>query len=371
MILKAVAVDGEIIALERFSRIIRQMKNVSLTGSFTRPSEALDLIQNHDVDTVFLDIEMPGINGLELAERIFEIKPHIEIVFVTAYDHYALQAFQVHAIGYLLKPMSLDDVENQITAIIKRRQAMPHQSVTNQFTVQCLGNFRSFPQGPHCEPLHWRTAKAEELFALLLHHQGQPVSREKIVDTLWPEMDLTKTSQHLYTTIWYIRNTLDAIGCGDMLIRARGSYYIKLDGLQCDAVEFMKNLDHMQRKDNHPDQLDTFLSLYSGHYLDDKPYEWALARRTWLENEHQQLQLKLAKSYLTAGNTGKALDMYKTIIRFHPLADEAYMACIEVSLQQDDYTTATLYYKKYKTVLKEELGISPPLHIRSKMEQVC
>ena len=184
-------------------------------------------------------------------------------------------------------------------------------------------------------------------------------------------MDAAKASHNLYSTIWYIRTTLDNMGYGDMLIRARGSYYIKLDGLHCDAVEFMKDLDHMRRGDNHPDRLETFLSLYNGHYLDDKPYEWALTRRTWLENEHKQLQLKLAKSYLTAGDTRKALDIYKTTIRFHPLADEAYMACIELSLQQDDQATATLYYKKYKTVLREELGISPPMHIRSRMEQIC
>ncbi len=62
--------------------------------------------------------------------------------------------------------------------------------------------------------------------------------------------------------------------------------------------------------------------------------------------------------------------MYQAIIRLHPLADEAYMACIELSLQQNDPATASLYYKKYKTMLEEELGITPPDHIRAKMEHV-
>ncbi len=270
MMLKAVAVDDEMIAIERFARLLQQAENVSLVGSFARPAEAMDFIQSHDVDVLFLDIEMPGMNGLELAERIFEIKPHIEVVFVTASDKYALRAFQAHAIGYLLKPVDRKEVEKQIAAIMKRRQAMQHQPVMNHFTVQCLGYFLCFPQGPHLEPLHWRTAKAEELFALLLHHQGQPVAREKIIDILWQDMDAAKASHNLYSTIWYIRTTLDNMGYGDMLIRARGSYYIKLDGLQCDAVEFMRSLDCTRTGDNHTDRLEMALSLYKGHYLDDK-----------------------------------------------------------------------------------------------------
>lgn len=368
--LQAVAVDDETKALKRISRIIRQIDNVSLSGGFTRPSEVLDFIQSQEVDVVFLDIEMPEVYGLELAEKIFEIKPQVAVVFVTAYDKYALRAFQAHAIGYLLKPIDLGDVQKQIATIMKRRQDGRQQPEMNHFTVQCLGHFMCFPRGTQDEILHWRTAKAEELFALLLHYRGQTVDRGKIIDTLWPDMDMAKANQNLYVTICYIRNTLEAMGYEQMLVRTRGSYYIRLDGLQCDAVAFMKFLDRAGVGDNHIEHLEKTLALYKGHYLDDKPYDWALSMRAWLESEHEQLQLKLAKAYMLTGETEKALDMYKTIIRFHPLADEAYVACIEMSLEQDDRATASLYYKKYRTILREELGISPPAHIIKRMEYV-
>ena len=88
--LKAIAIDDEIIALERFQRIVGQDENITLLASFTKSQDAMSYLQDFEVDVVFLDIEMPRVNGLEFSEQIFEIRPDIDVVFVTAYDKYAL-----------------------------------------------------------------------------------------------------------------------------------------------------------------------------------------------------------------------------------------------------------------------------------------
>ena len=186
--LRTVVVDDEQRALRRLSRLVEQSEHLSLAGSFTDPLEAISFITREAVDVVFLDIEMPEKNGLEMAGQIFEVKPNIDVVFVTAYDQYALSAFRVYAAGYLLKPIDPADVEKQVAAIMRRRQAKQELSSGGQFHVRCLGTFLCYPGGDGGEALLWRTKKAEELFAFLIHHDGKPVGKDKILDTLWPDL---------------------------------------------------------------------------------------------------------------------------------------------------------------------------------------
>lgn len=103
---QVIAVDDEQNALNRFERLISQDSRLKLLSTFTKPTEAAEFVKNNQVDIAFLDIEMPGMTGLELAEVLQDYNPYIEIVFVTAYNQYALEAFRAHATGYLLKPLS-------------------------------------------------------------------------------------------------------------------------------------------------------------------------------------------------------------------------------------------------------------------------
>ncbi len=368
--LRAVAVDDEKKALERFERVIRQEENMTLIGGFTKAEEALDFIESREVDIVFLDIEMPQINGLELSERIFETKPEIDIVFVTAYDKYALQAFQAHAVGYLLKPIELEDIQNQVASMMKKKQARAQAKKSEKMSIECFGHFLCFPQGSENGSIHWRTAKAEELFAFLIHYQGKPVSKEKIIDTLWPEMDIDKASKNLHATCYYIRDTLNTKGYNDMFVRSRGSYQVKTDRLQCDMLEFIEILESSPADESQIQTLEKASLLYKGNYFDDKPYEWAMSKRIWFENEYEKLHLKLAEYYIKDEETGKAADTLNKLIYHNPLADEAYKSLIELSLIREDTTSAVMYYKRYEKILQDELDMSPSGHIRKLVEKL-
>ena len=100
--LRAYLVDDEPLALKRLGRLLEESGRVEVIGSCTDPVEALSELGCNPPDLLFLDIEMPGMSGFELLARLI---PQPMVIFTTAYDQYALRAFEDHSIDYLLKPI--------------------------------------------------------------------------------------------------------------------------------------------------------------------------------------------------------------------------------------------------------------------------
>ena len=109
--IRAYVVDDEPLAVQRLTRLLTDSGRVVVTGSASDPQEALDALGDADVDVVFLDIQMPEMTGFELIERLDR---NIPVVFTTAYDRYALEAFAVNSIDYLLKPVETARLEKAL-----------------------------------------------------------------------------------------------------------------------------------------------------------------------------------------------------------------------------------------------------------------
>src|SRR5579862_5147810 len=103
--LRVYVVDDEQLAVQRLTRLLEATGRVEIAGSTIDPEEALAFLRAHAVDVLFLDIQMPGLTGFELLEQV-DAEP--TVIFTTAYDEHALQAFQVNSIDYLLKPIDPD-----------------------------------------------------------------------------------------------------------------------------------------------------------------------------------------------------------------------------------------------------------------------
>jgi DNA-binding LytR/AlgR family response regulator len=99
--IKAIAIDDEPLALELISRFCSNHAGIQLEKTFTKPSVALAYLQKFPIDLVFLDIQMPSITGLELSKNLPE---NVSVIFTTAYSEYAIDAYELNAIDYLLKP---------------------------------------------------------------------------------------------------------------------------------------------------------------------------------------------------------------------------------------------------------------------------
>lgn len=104
--LRAIVIDDEKASISQFNKIAKQNSKVDLLGAFTDPLEGLMSIGTNKPNVVFLDINMPEMSGIYLAEQIIKLYPKTYIVFITAYDEYALKAFELNAMDYLLKPLT-------------------------------------------------------------------------------------------------------------------------------------------------------------------------------------------------------------------------------------------------------------------------
>ena len=100
--IRAYVVDDEPLAVERLSRLLEATKRVDIAGATTDPAAALQFLQSHDVDVILLDIQMPGLSGFDLLQQLDRDVP---VIFTTAFDKYAIDAFTVNSIDYLLKPV--------------------------------------------------------------------------------------------------------------------------------------------------------------------------------------------------------------------------------------------------------------------------
>ena len=119
--IKCIVVDDEKIILDELCGMLAQTE-VELQGAFQDPFEALEHIKSLRPDVVFLDIEMPELNGIELAKKITGFAPDTQIIFITAYEQYAIKAFEVSAVHYLLKPITPDELDEAVKRVLRVQQ---------------------------------------------------------------------------------------------------------------------------------------------------------------------------------------------------------------------------------------------------------
>ena len=115
--MKAIAVDDEIYMLETLQEAVSASTDVAQVEAFSSCSAALAYASENPIDIAFLDINMRGIGGLGLAEKLMDLHPDCKIIFCTGYQEYAVSAFQLHVAGYLMKPITPEAVQKEIDHI--------------------------------------------------------------------------------------------------------------------------------------------------------------------------------------------------------------------------------------------------------------
>lgn len=143
--LRVYLVDDEALALKRLARLLQATGRVRILGSTTDPEEAVIYLSQEQVDVVFLDIQMPGMNGFEL---LAHLSNQPVVIFTTAFDHYALRAFEVNSIDYLLKPVEsqqLDRALNKVERLRGNTQQPEWRAVVEELAAALRTNQTRFP----------------------------------------------------------------------------------------------------------------------------------------------------------------------------------------------------------------------------------
>lgn len=191
---------------------------------------------------------MPEISGIMLAKSLKNINPHINIIFVTAHEKYALDAIKLHASGYISKPVNEEKLKVEISAL-----RYPIQFIKEKrLQVKCFGNFDVFYNG---QPVKFAYQKSKELFAYLIDREGSSANINELNAVLWEE----DHKSYLRNLLSDIQKTLKSLDCSGVLVKKHNSYSIDPTKVYCDAYEYKKN---------NPDAI----RMYRGEYMIQ--YSW-------------------------------------------------------------------------------------------------
>ena len=352
--IRAIIVDDEQPSLNKLEKLLNNSGMTKVGGRFTEPMKALEFLKENKVDVVFLDIEMPDMNGIELASCIIDLQRNVAVVFVTAYNQYAVEAFRLNALDYLLKPISAERLSETLHRITEKGSLNIHPG---ELQVRCYGRFcASIGE----EEIKFRTEKAEELLAFLINCRSGFISRSKILDSLWADFDGDRAMIHFNTTLHYVKKALLLSGIEISIQYDHGSYRINMDNLYCDYLQFCTFAENtgIIGRDNIL-ECEEALALYAGEYLSGWDYEWVAGKRLLLEEKFIELLLKMTEYYKRIKNYSKVEKWLKEGLFYEPLHRELNYRLIEVLLHAHERALAAKHYNLYCTGLYKKFGLEP------------
>ena len=262
--MRVVCVDDEKLVLDLTVSMVKSLPFVEDVQSFTDAREALAYFDENEADVALLDIDMPEMNGIAMAVELKSRCPDVSIVFLTGYSEYAVEAFAMHASGYLLKPIGKDRLTEELEHAmeVKRmensvKEEAP-EAASVHVEVKTFGNFDVMADG---KIVVFNRSKAKELLAYLVDRQGGSVTRSEAFALLWEEGMYDRSMQkQLDVMIRSLKQTLESYGIGDILETQRGTLRLVPEKVDCDMYR-MLNGDIKA------------INSYRGEYMSS--YSWA------------------------------------------------------------------------------------------------
>lgn len=366
--MRVILVDDEWLALALLEKHLKEIEGVEVIGRYLDVNIALEQIAIDRPDIVFMDIEMPETNGLAAAEIVLEKSPETEIIFVTAHEQYALSAFNVQAFAYLLKPIAKHRLIKTLEFLRKRRGRSMEQPEMQQelkpkkVFLRCMGKLQFQKEAEEPVVIKWRTTKIKELFAYLLHNHHQVISKDILIQLLWPDTEEQKGITNLQTSIYRIRQVLKDLELDDVISvsYSQFGYILQFKGLLIDTEVWDCNLRQLpaispETITLHQQQFEQ----YVGDYFGEDNYYWAewecqRLKMLWLQHAND-----LAEYYLSVGKELEALSLYHRVVQHDPLLEESHFKIICLYDRLNERKSVAKHYQFMVSVLEKEAGVRP------------
>lgn len=295
--MNAICVDDEKIMLEGIMMICREISDIDEVIGFRKATEALEYVENNDVDIAFLDIDMPVIDGMTLARRMKRCNPDLKIIFTTGYSEFAVEAFKMKANGYLLKPIKKNDIQQEIDSLKQLTESTMNMLVAQQSAkeeaerkkketngtdqakdarsnegtsrsadreihqrifARTFGNFDLFVDR---KPVVFSRKPAKELLAYLIDKRGATVSRKEMAAVIFEDDGYNRSTQSYLTKLLNDMNeSLKAVNADQIVQKESGMYFVDINAFACDAYDYL---------DGIPEAMNRF----RGEYM--LQYSWA------------------------------------------------------------------------------------------------
>lgn len=361
--MKIILVDDELEALIHLEEILTNFNYVNIIGKFTNSRYAQKDILLEKPDVVFLDIQMPVINGIDLAKTIKKHHPNIHVIFTTAHDSYAIEAFELNAKDYILKPFNFIRVKNALERISISKK--PNNNTKNTPSLPVIRTFQALAISSDFSEdkslnIKWRTKNVKGVFMFLLQHRGKFILKDSLLELFWQKFELKKGYVQLYNTIYHIRNTLKSIDSDIQIVSFENSYKLKLNKTKLDIDEWenwLRRLPYITHEniDLHRE----ILNLYKGDYLENEEY-------IWIENERERLKalwiehtLQVAEYLASTNQVSEAISLYLRLQSTQPYIDISYYKLMILYSNIGDVKSVESQYDKLQEILLSEHGLEP------------
>lgn len=253
--MKIICCDDEKNLLMYHKNLLLTMDEVSEVYDFSYAEDVLEFAETHkDVDLAILDINLPAMNGIELAERLKVLISSIKIIFITGYAEYKTEATENGCSGYLTKPTNANEIKKELAFVMQEIKT----SAAEKIRVQCFGNFDLFIDQ---KLVTFGLSKSKELLAYLVDKRGSTVNGGELCAVLWENNEDDGKNKNNLRQCWLaLKQTLESFGVQNMLKKGWNCYSIDVDAFWCDAYEFEKGNVQV-------------INSYKGEYMNQ--YSWA------------------------------------------------------------------------------------------------
>ncbi|WP_340026278.1 response regulator [Paenibacillus sp. FSL K6-1096] len=350
-------IDDEQPALEQMQELLLQCEGISSVLAYDNPHEAFTAAAELKPDILFLDIQMPELSGLAFAEKLLPLSPDTDIVFVTAYRNYAVEAFDLSAVDYLLKPVDPSRLLRTWNKLLSKRKISVTDGTGNgQTSFRLLGNYElTSPQGT----VKWRTHKAQELFAYLWIHRLGSVSL--ILNDVFPQWNYEKGKQYLHTTVYQIRKTLKKAGLEDSIELSfnRENYRLESRGIEGDTEQFHEAAT-LALQSNQPEDMRRAAALYTGDLLQSLDSLWVYATRDKYRRLYLKLLEQLTIELIQAGRPYEAEDYAVRLTELEPLEESYTLRLISIYYEIGKPLRAQRRYTQFRNSYIAETGDDLP-----------
>ena len=246
-------VDDEKKDLKHLSKLASELLPKANIEAFDDPLNALAKAREAEIDIAIVDTDMPDISGLELGRYLKELNPFMNIIFTSTTKEYGFDAMQLHASGYVLKPVTSEMLKDELTELRYAEKYNDHKRVF----AQTFGNFELFVDG---NPVEFKYSRTKEIIAILINNRGAQTTNGEIIASLWEDDgDPAKKQSYLSNLRQDLQNTFTKLKLDGIILKHRGSMAIAKDRIECDLFDWLEKKNASKYK-------------YLGDYMNQ--YSW-------------------------------------------------------------------------------------------------
>jgi len=363
--MKVILVDDEPAMSLILRKMLVKLPEVQVAGTFTdTKSAAAFLTENTDIGLAFVDISMAGENGLAFAARMDASESPVQIVFVTSHKEYALDAYDLSVLDYLVKPVAQERLQRTVRRALANVRA-PRLSDQPSSVIRDAGKAVVTVLGDvvvsnEAGRIKWISRKCAELFAYLLLHQGKRIPRSRLIADIFGGMEQDQAEKYLNTTVYQLRKSLEPLGMRDVVRSENDGYAIELKDASIDYAEFEKQAKRLQTIEAEDVELAKQIErTYTGDLFGDKAYVWAIHETEHYAELYVSLAKRLAEALIALQDTSSASKLLMKLNLRNPLDESVIRLLMALRERIGDKKGLTALYTDYVRLLDRELGIRP------------